>query len=242
MPEVQNLEDLHRQLNKYNAPFFECVANQGVGILKTLTTISKMVLKKLREQPQLAQKAVGQGPIEAYGLGDDFIVMSKEEAERMKAAIPQAKPAPVPAPAPVKPKPAPVPAAPTPPPAPPRVAPAPAPAPVAPPQPAPVPQAPRPVTPPPPPVAPRPVAPPPSNPRPVAYGPGELQLVKWDRPQLVGKNTLRLPLVFRRQSLGQAIRDHFDHCPGKSDPALRISGSFSVAIIFPATQVSGLIF
>jgi hypothetical protein len=220
MPEVQNLEDLHRQLNKYNAPFFEAVATQGVGVLKGLTTISKMVLKKLREQPQLAQKPEGVGPVEAYGLSDDFVVMSKEETERAKAAAAQAKPGAVPPAPPAPPRPAP--AAPPPQPAPTPVAPprpAPAPAPAAPPpapprvQPAPAPVAPpvqvqRPVAPPPPPpvpqaapVAPRPVAPPVA---PAATSaPGELQLVKWDRPQLVGKNTLRLPLVFEDKVTGK---------------------------------------
>jgi len=240
MPEVQNLEDLHRQLNKYNAPFFEAVATQGVGVLKGLTTISKMVLKKLREQPQLAQKADGVGPVEAYGMSEEFVVMTKEETERAKAAAAQAKPgaAPTPPPAPPKPaapppQPAPVQVAPppppprvapppvappTPPPAPPRVQPAPPPPPpVAPPPPPPPPvQAQKPVAPPPPPPAPpvappvapavvKPVAPPiaPAPAATVPASPSELQLVKWDRPQLVGKNTLRLPLVFEDKTTGK---------------------------------------
>jgi mutual gliding-motility protein MglA len=228
MPEVQNLEDLHRQLNKYNAPFFEAVATQGVGVLKGLTTISKMVLKKLREQPQLAQKAEGAGPVEAYGMSEEFVVMTKEETERAKAAAAQAKPAAAPTPPPAPPKPAP--AAPPPQPAPVQVAPpppkvAPPPAPVAPPPPPPAPPRVQPA-PPPPPVAPpaapvqvpRPVAPPPPPVAPVAVkpavapiaaapaapaSPSELQLVKWDRPQLVGKNTLRLPLVFEDKTTGK---------------------------------------
>ena len=210
MPEIQNLEDLHRQLNKYNAPFFEAVANQGVGILKTLTTISKMVLKKLREQPQLAQKAEGVGPKEAYGLSDEFVVMTREEADKVKAAAaakPAAPQAPAPAPTP-RPAPKPAPAAPPPAPAP---AARPAPAPAA-PAPKPAPQV---AAPPPPRVqpapAPRPtvqvpkpapVAPPAAVANP-AVPPGQLQLVKWDRPQLVGKNTLRLPLVFEDKITGK---------------------------------------
>jgi len=185
MPEIQNLEDLHRQLNKYNAPFFEGVASQGAGVLKTLTTISKMVLKKLREQPQLAQKTEGVGPKEAYGLSEEFVVMTKEEAERAKVAAPQKPVAPPPSP----PKPAP----------PPQARPAPV-APAA--QPRPAPTAPPPKAPPPP----RPVAAPAAqaaNPGSVAGGFSELQLVKWDRPQLVGKNTLRLPLVFEDRATGK---------------------------------------
>lgn len=200
MPEVQNLEDLHRQLNKYNAPFFEAVATQGVGVLKTLTTISKMVLKKLREQPQLAQKAEGVGQKEAYGLSDEFVVMTREEAERAKTQAGQQKPAPAPAPSPAAPKPAVPPPQPRPvveaatPPQPTKPAPAPA-----------VPPRPPAVQPAPPPTqTARPAAPAAvANPAPAGGGSLELQLVKWDRPQLVGKNTLRLPLVFEDKSSGK---------------------------------------
>jgi hypothetical protein len=64
----------------------------------------------------------------------------------------------------------------------------------------------RPVAPPPPPVAPVAVKPvvAPIAAAPVApASPSELQLVKWDRPQLVGKNTLRLPLVFEDKTTGK---------------------------------------
>jgi hypothetical protein len=124
MPEIHGLEDLHRQLNKYNAPFFEAVAINGTGVLKALTTISKMVLKKLRETPQFAQKEDTGGPDEAYGLSDEFLVMTREEVMRLRAqatAAPAPKPA---APAPAKPA-APVPAKPVAP-APAKPAPAPA--------------------------------------------------------------------------------------------------------------------
>ncbi len=217
MPEIQSLEDLHRQVNKYNAPFFEAVATQGTGVLNTLTTISKMVLKKLREQPQLSQKA-DIGPKEAYGLSDEFVVMSREEAERTKAgparapAPPAAAPsrpqvrAPVaPPPKPATPAPAPVASAPSAPPRPaaPVKAPLPAPAPAA-PRPAPARAVQTPLSAPLPPNPPQPVATPPANPAPANPAPAELILVKWDRPQLVGKNTLRLPLVFEDKKTGKA--------------------------------------
>jgi len=163
LPEVQSLEDLHKQLNKYNAPFFEAVAIKGVGVLQTLTAISKMVLKRLREQPELAKRKV-EGPKEAYGLSDEFVVMKKEEAQRMKEEV-QAKPATAPAqPAPGAPQVQPAPAQPQQPSA----------------QPAPAQPAPAPVS-----------------------QASELVLVKWERPQLVGKNTLRLPLVFEDKATGK---------------------------------------
>ncbi len=224
MPGVQNLEDLHRQVNKYNAPFFEGVAVQGTSVLNTLTTISKMVLKKLREQPQLSQKAEV-GPKEAYGLSDEFVVMSKEEAERIKAGTakptPKAPPPPpaggqdmrVPLLAANKPFIPPVPPAPVP------ARPAPAPA-----RPAggqdtrvPLLSANKPSIPPVPPAPPTRPAPAPARPawgqdtrvpllsanNPAPAEPSELVLIKWDRPQLVGKNTLRLPLLFEDKKSGK---------------------------------------
>jgi signal recognition particle receptor subunit beta len=184
LPETQNLEDLHRQLNKHNAPFFEGIATQGVGVLKSLTTISKMVLKKLREAPEFASKeTITGGPPEAYGLSDEFIALSRDEAARLQeqlAAQPQ-KPAAAPAQVPVQA---------------PQARPAvEAPARVVPPQ---VPQtAPGPQSQPK--AAPSPPSPKPSPPAP----PGQLTLVQWGNPQLVAKNTLRLPVTFRDSQTGR---------------------------------------
>jgi signal recognition particle receptor subunit beta len=44
------IEDLHRRLELGNAPVFEAVATQGTGVLQTLSTISKRVIRALREQ------------------------------------------------------------------------------------------------------------------------------------------------------------------------------------------------
>ncbi len=44
------IEDLHRRLGLPNAPVFEAVATQGTGVLQTLSTISKRVIRALREQ------------------------------------------------------------------------------------------------------------------------------------------------------------------------------------------------
>ncbi len=193
MPEIQNLEDMHRQLNKYNAPFFESIATQGVGVLKSLTTISKMVLKKLREAPDYsATEQLAGGPAEAYGLSDEFIALSKEEAQRLQAEMAQqSQTSPVPPPAPQ-----PQAAAPAPPP---RPAAAPQPRPAAPP------------APPPPPPQPQQPAPQPQAPAaspviiqsPQSLAPGQLTVVQWGNPQLIAKNTLRLPVVFRDSVTGR---------------------------------------
>jgi signal recognition particle receptor subunit beta len=44
------LEELHRKLDLRGAPVFEAVATEGKGVLQTLTTISKQVIRHLRER------------------------------------------------------------------------------------------------------------------------------------------------------------------------------------------------
>ena len=46
------LEELHRKLDVKGAAVFEAVASEGTGVLPTLTTISKRVVKQLRETPE----------------------------------------------------------------------------------------------------------------------------------------------------------------------------------------------
>jgi hypothetical protein len=49
------IEDLHRRLGLGQAPVFEAVATQGSGVLQTLSTISKRVIRALRDRgPQPA--------------------------------------------------------------------------------------------------------------------------------------------------------------------------------------------
>jgi hypothetical protein len=49
------LEDLHRKLAMRGATAFEAVAKDGTGVLQTLTTISKRVIRSLRERAQEAE-------------------------------------------------------------------------------------------------------------------------------------------------------------------------------------------
>jgi signal recognition particle receptor subunit beta len=44
------IEDLHRRLGLGSAPVFEAGATQGTGVLQTLSTISKRVIRALRDQ------------------------------------------------------------------------------------------------------------------------------------------------------------------------------------------------
>jgi len=49
LPDAMDLEELHRHLNRYKAPFFTAVATQGQGVLETLTGICKLVINKLKK-------------------------------------------------------------------------------------------------------------------------------------------------------------------------------------------------
>lgn len=53
LPEVSSVEELQSALNRYGAPSLESVANQGEGVLTVLTTISKMVINKLKTTSKL---------------------------------------------------------------------------------------------------------------------------------------------------------------------------------------------
>lgn len=53
------LDDLHRKIDLPGAPVFEAVASAGSGVLQTLSTVSKHVIRALRDQslPQLRSPA-----------------------------------------------------------------------------------------------------------------------------------------------------------------------------------------
>ena len=51
------LEELHRKLSMRGVAAFEAVAAQGTAVLQTLTTISKRVIRHLREQGEPAESA-----------------------------------------------------------------------------------------------------------------------------------------------------------------------------------------
>jgi hypothetical protein len=86
------LEELHRKLDVKGAAVFEATAEDGTGVLPTLTTISKRVVKQLREVPE-AKAQPAPPPVAA-------------PAPSLRAEPPVVRPQPVPAP-----RPAPIPAA-----------------------------------------------------------------------------------------------------------------------------------
>ena len=50
MKDVLSIEDLNRELNPRNLPFFSAVATKGVGVMETLEAISKMTLKDMEQR------------------------------------------------------------------------------------------------------------------------------------------------------------------------------------------------
>ncbi len=58
LPEVSPVEELQEKLNRWGAPSFGAVAQRGEGVLQTLTTITKLVIQKLKASPDvMAQTA-----------------------------------------------------------------------------------------------------------------------------------------------------------------------------------------
>ena len=89
------IEDLHRRLGLAGATVFESVATDGTGLLQALSTISKKVIRSLREQsltgvaanveappPELATPAPAADPREAM---EEAILAEAEHPERLAA-------------------------------------------------------------------------------------------------------------------------------------------------------------
>lgn len=55
LPEAMDLEELHLQLNKFKAPFFQAVATEGKGVLETLTAICRMVMSNIKESTEFGE-------------------------------------------------------------------------------------------------------------------------------------------------------------------------------------------
>ncbi len=93
------LEELHRKLDVRGAGAFEAVATDGTGVLQTLTTISKRVIRARRETPEAATEA----PAPAARPVPPVAATPPAALAAAKAA---AAPRPAPRPAPAAPAPA----------------------------------------------------------------------------------------------------------------------------------------
>jgi signal recognition particle receptor subunit beta len=81
------LEELHRKLDVRGAAVFEAVAAEGTGVLQTLTTISKRVVRTLREDREAESAAAPAAPV--------------RPAPAVAAPPPRPAPSPLAAPAPL---------------------------------------------------------------------------------------------------------------------------------------------
>lgn len=59
LADIIPVEDLDAELNEYNAPFFEAVAIQGIGVEETLQGIVRLVIRSLRDRFNLTLEAPG---------------------------------------------------------------------------------------------------------------------------------------------------------------------------------------
>ncbi len=75
------IEALHRRLGLGSTPVFEAVATQGTGVLQTLSTISKRVIRALRDQ------ALGAAPAPAPPEAEPSPAAPATPVERMERAI-----------------------------------------------------------------------------------------------------------------------------------------------------------
>src|SRR5262245_41407636 len=75
------IEDLHRRLGLGSAPVFEAVATQGTGVLQTLSTISKRVIRALRDQ------APGAAPAPPARVAEAAAATPPTPVERMESAM-----------------------------------------------------------------------------------------------------------------------------------------------------------
>lgn len=79
LPEVYTVEELNRELNPQNVPYFEAVGTEGTGVFETFRGLSRLLLEKLSEE-------IGHRMIMSRPFG------RRREQER-KSEIPEVKPA-----------------------------------------------------------------------------------------------------------------------------------------------------
>ena len=85
LSEISKPEELNKGLNAKGYPHFEAIATQGKGVMETLSAISKMVLKHLKESyesERIVRYGEGSGGAREGGKGQVMVEVgdSKEEA------------------------------------------------------------------------------------------------------------------------------------------------------------------
>src|SRR3989442_8305462 len=82
LPHLSSVEEMHTQINRHNAPFYEAVSTTGIGVEDTLKAITKLVLNNLSTKYKLE----GAAPAET--------VSSSAGSDPGSAGPPPARPAP----------------------------------------------------------------------------------------------------------------------------------------------------
>jgi len=83
LPNVYTVEELQKELNKLNVPYFEASASTGVGVLQTLTGITKLVVHRLKTQTSIAEADKTQEK--------ELKEIQLERSEQIRTEQPQAK-------------------------------------------------------------------------------------------------------------------------------------------------------
>lgn len=93
---AMSVEEMEADLNEFNAPFWEAVAVQGIGVEDTLKSVVKLVLKNLatRFQPEGAgeEAEAGQAPVTSAGQPPVAAPVEAEPVASAEPVVPEAVP------------------------------------------------------------------------------------------------------------------------------------------------------
>ena len=78
LPEVMSLEEIQSQLNPKGLPFFESVATTGDGVFDTLKCITRLVLDRTKDKPEVSESTKVSSPV---------IEMAQCRTEKLKSKI-----------------------------------------------------------------------------------------------------------------------------------------------------------
>lgn len=79
LPDVLPQEELRHKLNRWEAPDYEAVAQKGEGVLQSLTTITKLIIQRLKSSPDfMPQEAPKQARIQPREYTSDEVSEVRE--------------------------------------------------------------------------------------------------------------------------------------------------------------------
>lgn len=88
--DVLSLEEMNEQLNPRGAPFYEAVAVNGDGVLKTFAAISKLVLQDMQKHPERHNFSVGDIVAKAEEESREKPTRAAARQEEQEPALPDA--------------------------------------------------------------------------------------------------------------------------------------------------------